>query len=123
MEMITAGAPNGGTSVSWLDYRDYRDHVKGLSGLAVRRQCAFTLGDGQRAQLAWGELVSANYFDVMGVKPLLGRTFTPEEGGDGLGAYPVAVISERLWRKYFQSDASIVGKTLRVNRHTLTMRG
>jgi len=78
LEMVTAGAPNGGTAVSWLDYRDYRDGLRGLAGLAVRRQCAFTLGDAPRAQLAWGELVSGNYFEVVGVKPLMGRIFTRE---------------------------------------------
>jgi predicted permease len=123
LEMVTAGAPNGGTAISWLDYRDYRDGLKGLSGLVVRRQCAFTLGDAPRAQLAWGELVSGNYFEVLGVKPSLGRVFTREEAGDSLGAYPVAVISARLWRSYFHFDAAIVGKTMRVNRHWLTIVG
>ena len=52
LEMVTAGAPNGGTAVSWLDYRDYRGGLKGLAGLAVWRQCAFTLGDARQAQLA-----------------------------------------------------------------------
>jgi putative ABC transport system permease protein len=123
LEMITAGAPNGGTSVSWPDYVDYRDRLRGLSGVAVRRQCAFTLGDTKQARLAWGELVSGNFFEVMGVKPLLGRVFTHQEAGDSLGAYPVAVISARLWRSYFHSDAAIVGKTMRVNRQTLTIAG
>src|ERR1035441_2376871 len=76
LEMVTAGAPNGGTAISWPDYRDYRDGLKGLAGLAVRRQCAFTLGDGQPARLAWGELVSGNYFEVLGGKPVLGGGFT-----------------------------------------------
>ena len=123
LEMITASAPNGGTSISWPDYRDYRDRLLGLNGVAVHRQCAFTLGETERARLAWGELVSANYFEVMGVKPLLGRVFTHEEDGDSLGAYPVAVISARLWRSYFRSDAAIAGKTVRINRHLLTIAG
>jgi predicted permease len=123
LEMVTPGAPNGGTAVSWLDYKDYRDRLKGLSGLALRRQCAFTLGDGQPARLTWGELVSGNYFEVMGVKPVLGRVFTQEEAGDGLGAHPVSVISARLWRNYFHNDPGIVGKTMRVNRHSLTIVG
>ena len=72
--------------MSWGDYRDYRDRLQGLAGLTVHRQCAFTLGDAQPGRLAWGELVSANYFQVMGVRPLLGRTFTHEEEGDALGA-------------------------------------
>src|SRR5258707_1583345 len=123
VEMVTADAPNGGTAMSWLDYRDCRDRLKGISGLVLRRQCAFTLGESPRAQLAWGELASGNYFEVFGVKPLLGRVFTHEEAGDSLGAYPVAVISARLWRSYFHSDPAIVGKTMRVNRHPLTIAG
>jgi predicted permease len=123
LEMVTPSAPNGGTSISWLDYRDYRDHLPGLSGLTVHRQCAFTLGDAPAARLAWGELVAGNYFAVMGVHPLLGRIFTHEEDGDSPGAYPVAVISERLWRSYFHADPAIAGKSLRINRHTLTIAG
>jgi predicted permease len=123
LEMVTAGAPNGGTAASWLDYRDYRDRFKSLSGLAVHRQCAFTLDDAQPARLAWGELVSGNYFEVMGVEPVLGRVFTREERGDSLGAYPVVVISARMWRSYFQSDPKIIGRIMRVNRHALTIVG
>ena len=123
LEMVTAGAPNGGNAASWLDYRDYRDRFKSLSGLAVHRQCAFTLDDAQPARLAWGELVSGNYFEVMGVEPVLGRVFTREERGDSLGAYPVVVISARMWRSYFQSDPKIIGKIMRVNRHALTIVG
>jgi predicted permease len=123
VEMITKGAPNGGSAISWPDYRDFRDRLKGISGMVVRRQCAFTLGDSPRAQLAWGELVSGNYFEVLGVRPAMGRVFTHEEAGDKPGAYPVAVISARLWKSYFHSDPAIVGKTMRVNRHSLTIAG
>lgn len=123
VEMITAGAPQGGTSISWQDYRDYRDRMQSLAGIAIHRQVAFTLGDAQTMRLAWAELVSGNYFEVMGVKPVLGRVFTHAEAGDSLGAYPVAVISSQLWSNYFQSDPSIVGKTMRVNRHSLTIVG
>jgi len=123
IEMIMPSAPNGGNSISWPDYRDYRDTLKTLSGLAVRRQCAFTLGEGQPSRMAWGELVSGNYFEVMGVKPVLGRAFTREESGDTPGAHPVVVIGEPLWRDYFHSDRAIVGKTVRVNRQALTIVG
>ncbi len=123
LEMITKGAPNGGNTISWLDYRDYRDHLRSFSGIALRRQVAFTLGDGQGSRLAWGELVSGNFFEVMGVKPILGRVFTREEAGDSLGGYPVTVISERLWRSQFRSDPAIAGKTIRVNRRPLTVAG
>jgi len=123
LEMITANAPNGGTNISWPDYRDYRDRLRGISGLAVHRQCAFALGDAQPARVAWGELVSGDYFAVMEVKPVLGRVFTREENGDAAGAYPVAVIGEQLWRTYFHADRAVAGKTVRVNRQPLTIVG
>ena len=123
LEMINTTAPNGGTQVSWLDYRDFRDNLKLLSGLAAHRQCAFTLTQGTSSQLVWGELVSANYFDVLGVRPVLGRVFAAEEYADKPGAYPVAVISERLWNSRFHADPAIVGKAVRVDRHELTIIG
>ena len=123
LEMVTAGAPNGANQTSYLDYLDYRDHLKSISGLALHREDVFTLGESVHAQAVWGELVTGNYFAVLGVKPALGRMFTPEENGDKLGAYPVAVISYRLWRNYFHADRSIVGKSVRVNRRELTVVG
>lgn len=124
LEMVTPSAPNGGTRISWPDYRDYRDHMKSLSGLAVHRQSAFAFGDAEPAALTWGELVSGNFFEVMGVHPLAGRLFTQAaDGGDEPGAHPVTVISARLWRSQFRADPSIAGKTVRVNRHTLTIVG
>ena len=123
LEMITDNAPNGGTSISWPDYRDYRDQMKTISGLAVRRQCAFTIGEGHAAQLVWGELVSGNYFEVMEVQAKLGRTFNREEATDGIGAAPVVAISDRLWRRYFHADPAIAGKTVRINRHPMTVVG
>jgi predicted permease len=68
-------------------------------------------------------LVSGNFFDVLGVKPLLGRTFNREEANDVLGAHPVAVISAGLWRKHFHSDPRILGKPLHLNRHSFTIIG
>jgi predicted permease len=124
VETITANAPNGGTQVSWLDYRDFRDHSTLLSGLALHRNCAFTLGDAASSQLVWGELVSADYFAVLGVKPVLGRMFDPEKYGDFPGAYPTAVIGERLWRSSrFHSNPAIIGKAIRVNRQAVTVIG
>lgn len=123
LEMQIPTAPNGGTSVSWLDYTDFRDHLKGVSGMAVSRQVAFALGDTANARLAWGELVSADYFEVLGIQPLMGSVFVRSPNADTPGAYPVMVISERLWRGYFRADQRIIGKTVRVNRHELTIMG
>jgi predicted permease len=123
LEMEVPSAPNGGTVLSWLDYKDFRDHLKSVSGLALQRYDAFTLGDITEARLAWGELVSPGYFATLGVSPLLGHMFAQTPNADALGAYPVAVISERLWRGYFHADRRIIGKAVRLNRHPLTIVG
>lgn len=123
LEMSIPSAPNGGTSVSWLDYTDYRDHLKLVSGLTPQRYCSLSIGESDTARLAWGEMVSANYFEVLGVQPILGHTFVFGGNADTPGAYPVTVISERLWRSYFDSDPKVIGKSLRVNRRPLTVIG
>ncbi len=116
--------PDGeGRNVSYADFRDYRDNLK-LSSLAISLQNnALSLGEGEHAQRVWAELVSGNYFAVLGVKPLLGRFFLLEEQGDKHGAYPVAVISARLWRNRFHSDPGVLDTTVRVNRRELTIIG
>ncbi|MBV8073511.1 MAG: ABC transporter permease, partial [Acidobacteriaceae bacterium] len=71
----------------------------------------------------WGELVSGNFFAVLGAKAQLGRVFSPDEYGDSPGDFPVAVISDRYWRAHYRADPGIVGKTIRVNQHELTIVG
>jgi predicted permease len=110
-------------ATSYLDYRDYRDNLKLVSGLAIGRFTPLSMGSGGRTERAWAELVSANYFDVLGVKAELGRTFLPEEGADKPGAFPVAVISHRLWKSRFQGDPRVLGETIRLNRHEITIVG
>lgn len=75
---------------SYVDYRDYRDNLKLVSAVAIGRFTPLSVGSGESADRAWAELVSANYFDVLKVKPILGRTFLPEEGADKPGAFPLA---------------------------------
>lgn len=124
LEMVIPAAPNGADQMSYADYRDYRDHLKSIAGLALHREGVFSFGDDPgTAEAAWGELVSGNYFQVLGVQPALGRVFTPEEDGEELGAHAVAVISDRLWRRRFRADPLAVGTTLRVNRRELTIVG
>ncbi len=120
----TAGA-NGEhlVATSYLDYRDYRDNLKLVSAIAIGRFTPLSVGSGQTAERAWAELVSANYFDVLGVVPLLGRSFLPEEGAHKPGAFPVAVISHRMWQNRFHGDRDVLGKTIRLNRHELTIIG
>ena len=108
---------------SYPDYRDYRDHLTTVSSLAVSTPNAFVIGQEDHADRVWGELVSGNYFATLGVKPILGRVFSRDEYGDKQGAFPVAVISENLWNRYFHRDPDILGHTIRVNRQQLTIVG
>ncbi len=111
------------TNISYLDHRDFRDNLNLVSGTAAWTQATFTVGDGESAQRVWGELVTGNYFTLLGVKPVLGRVFSAEKEVDRPGANPVVVISHRLWRSRFQADPRVIGRTLRVNRHELTIVG
>ena len=110
-------------TTSYLDFVDFRDHLKLFDGIAVTRPAAFSVGQDDHAERVWGELVSGNFFAVLGVKPEVGRLFLRSEFGDAAGAYPVAVISDRFWRSHYAADPSIVGKTIRINQHQLTVVG
>ncbi len=117
-------APNGEFfTTSYADYRDYRDHLTQLAGLAVAQPRALSIGQEEHAERVWGELVSGNYFAVLGVKPVLGRVFSPDEYGDKQGGYPVTVISHGLWKRRFNGERNAIGQTIRVNRQQLTVIG
>src|ERR1700723_2950458 len=89
---------------SYPDFRDFRDQAKTLSGVIAFKQRPLYLGDAPKAERVWSEMVSGNFFDVLKVKPMLGRTFSPEEQAERPGGYPVAVVSETMWRRRFQAD-------------------
>ncbi len=109
-------------SVSYADCQDFQDSLRSISGLLLNQKGPASIGDGENAYSAWFELVSGNYFDVLGVKPSLGRTFTRDEYGDRARAF-TAVISYRLWQEYFRGDPSILGRAVRINRHQVTIVG
>ena len=116
--------PNGAfVPNSYPDYRDFRDHLKLVTGMAVTHPAAFSVGQQDHAERVWGELVSGNFFSVLGTKAGVGRVFAPEEYGDKPGAFPLVVISDRFWRSHFNADPSIIGRTVRVNQHELTVIG
>lgn len=122
IEMVTLSGEHL-VATSYVDVRDYRDNLKLVSDVAIGRFTPLTLGLEGNADRAWAELVSANYFDVLQVKPILGRSFLPEEGADKPGAFPVAVISYRMWQNRFHGDGNVLGKEIRLNRHRLTIIG
>ena len=103
-----------GTPLSWPDFQDLQRSCTLCETLFVSKITGTTLSIGDRAERTTGSIVSANYFDAIGVPPLLGRGFLPGED-QGQSAHPVAVISHQLWQGRFKGDPVIVGKTQRLN--------
>ena len=107
------GEPRG-TPLSWPDFQDLQRSCTLCETLFVSKITGTTLSIGDRAERTTGSIVSANYFDAIGVPPMLGRGFLPGED-QGQSAHPVAVISYQLWQGRFRGDPQIVGKTQRLN--------
>ena len=114
------GAPLGGPSP--MDMRDFSAAAQGFQGTAVydhwRKNVSGILGSNGPEEMVIG-LVPGSYFDLLGVRPILGRVFTPAEGE--YGKHYVAAISERFWRSRFGSDPNVLGGTLRINGETYSI--
>jgi macrolide transport system ATP-binding/permease protein len=102
--------------VSYPDYRDFRDKAHSFEGLAACDLTRVSVAKSAKdsAHLRGALAVSGNFFHVLGVEPVLGRTFLPEEDAVS-GRNPVAVLSFDFWRTEFSSDPAIIGHTLRIN--------
>jgi predicted permease len=110
------------TETSWPDLLDLQRNCKFLDSLFVSKITGATLSIGERADVTTGSIVSANYFDAIGVHPILGRGFEPGEDA-GRSAHPVAVISYQLWQSRYKGDPQIIGKTQRFNNVVHTIVG
>src|SRR5499427_3873346 len=107
---------------SWPDLLDVRRSCTLCESLFLSNKTGATLSIGERAQVIRGAIVSANYFDAIGVHPILGRGFEPGED-TGRNAHPVVVISYYLWQTRFAGDPTIVGKTQRFDNVVYTIVG
>jgi predicted permease len=110
------------TIQSYPNYKDYRDRNEVFTGLAAYRFEPVSLSHGGTNERVWGYTVSGNYFDVLGVPPVMGRGFLPEEDRTP-GARPVVVISYACWQSRFGGDPSIVGKQITLNNQPFTVVG
>ena len=114
--------PNQGVvSFSYPDYRDFRDRAQTLS-LATTRQVLASLGRDGASERIYAQLVSGNFFEVLEVRPALGRSFAPDEDRTP-GERPVVVLSHALWQRSFGSDPGIVGRTIQLNARPFTVIG
>jgi putative ABC transport system permease protein len=111
----TAPEATKGTDISWPDFKDLERSSTTIQAFIADRINGAVIGlVDQKGERAPGSLVSANYFDALGVKPILGRGFQPGEDV-GRNAHPVVVISYQLWQRQFASALSAVGSTIRLN--------
>ena len=114
-----------GTGFGALSYPDYADLAQSGGALAdtlgYSGLMATLTGEGG-SEVVFGELVTANYFAALGVRPAIGRGFLPVEGQER-GAHPVVVISDRLWKRRFGADPNIAGRTLPLNGRPYTIVG
>src|SRR6266403_312048 len=118
----TARGESGHTAISWPDFADLQRNCTLFDAFFVSKIMGTTLSIGDRAEVTTGSIVSANYFDAIGVHPILGRGF--ESGEDvGRNAHPVTVISYQLWKGRFKGDPQIIGKTQRFNNVVHTIVG
>jgi predicted permease len=108
------GSP-GSEAMSWPDFVDLRRNATLIQAFIAEKIVGTTLNfGGERADRAPGSVVSANYFDALGVRPALGRGFEPAEEV-GRNTHPVVVISYQLWHDRFQSDPAVIGRTQVLN--------
>ena len=110
------------TIQSYPNYKDYRDRNNVFTGLLVYRFAPMSLSHSDRNERVWGYIVSGNYFDVLGVAPMLGRTFLPEEDKTE-GSHPVAILGYGCWQHRFGADPNIVGQTVTLNGHAFNVVG
>jgi predicted permease len=113
----------GSLQTSPLNYKDYRDKNEVFSGLAAHQGLPLNIsgGTGQPEQV-FGEIVTGNFFDVLGARPLIGRGFRPEED-KAPGAALVTVLGWGVWQTRYGGDPSILGRTITLNGQAFTVVG
>jgi predicted permease len=107
---------------SYLDYRDLRDQNHSFDGITAYHHDWLALTGGARPERIYVANVAANYFDVLGVKPLYGRFFRPEEEA-ARRSIPYVIIGYSFWKTHFAGDPAVVGKPLELVRHQVIVIG
>ena len=110
------------TSQSYRDYLDYRDRDSSFTGLMAYQMQRVGLSVGKSNTRSWGYAASGNYFDVLGLKPILGRFFhaTDEHGP---ASAPFVILSYDFWHRQFNVSPDVLGQTIQLNQHLFTIIG
>jgi predicted permease len=117
-----AKQPEHDSSFSYPMYQDLRDRNSAFSGVLARGGAQMNVSYGDQTERVSGELVSGNFYEVLGVRPWVGRLFTQEDDRTP-GAHPVAVLSYKFWESRFNKDPNLIGKTILINEYPVTVLG
>ena len=107
---------------SYPDFVDYRDQSTSFAGLTAEDMIQVAINSENQNDVIWGQVVSANYFDVLQVTPMMGRGFLPDEDKT-IGGNPVVVLGHSFWQRRMGSDPNIVGKTIQMNNRAYQVIG
>jgi predicted permease len=114
--------PNFATgAIPYLNFRDWQKENQTFSAMTISRGAIFSLLGAGEAEQVFGRRISAEFFSVLGVEPILGRHFTPSE--DVRGAAPVVLISATLWQRKFKGALEVLGKSLTLDDQSYTIIG
>ena len=108
-------------SISYPNFRDWQKENHSFSSMAISRRQGFILKGRGNAEQIQGDFVSSDFFTLLGIKPLLGRTFL--SGEDEVGAAPVALLSETVWKEKFGANPNVVGTGINLNDQTYSIVG
>jgi len=129
--LLSANGPRrGNVNTSYDDtvtfsypmYRDFRDGSPVFSGVLARFPVSFSMSWHDQTERVYGDLVSGNYFEVLGVRAAIGRTLSPDDDKTP-GAHPVVVLSNGFWKRRFGSDPGVLNQTITLNAHPMTVVG
>ncbi len=127
VRIYTADAKNTGQFLDYMqlsfpNYEDYRVLNQVFSGLVAQTFTQLSLTTGGAPEIVAASVVTGNYFDVLGVKAAIGRTFDPSEDSVE-GKYPVVVLTDHLWKRRFGADRGLIGRDIVLNRQNFTVIG
>lgn len=112
-----------GETMSYPNLRDLGEERSIFVGTVGSDLGAMHVRYGERSEWAWAEMTTANYFQLLGVQAVLGRLDFPPDSDVKPGSAPQIVLSERFWKRFFQSDPNVIGKVVQVNRHSFSVIG
>jgi putative ABC transport system permease protein len=119
---VSSDEGDGSESFSYPMYKDLRDHTSVFAGLAAKANFPVSLASRGQTERAGAELVSGNYFDVLGVHPAIGRTLQPEDSA-AEGSNPVVMLGYGYWKHRFGGDSRILNESVLVNDRAMTVVG